>query len=256
MRSRLATYVALGVWCSPAFGQAPPYPLQVDSSELSEPFSYGAEVALRSGHADRGFIINDRPVVQPVAWLSWAGVSFSAWSSFALATTTDGARPRIVELELSRGLEWGDLSIEPAGRLYFYHDPLSPYSTHSLEGWLYVSYPLGPVSLFSNQSLDLLTYRGGYFGEVGIESEREMSGGWEAGGSVGAGWASSTFNDEWVGVDRWAMNRIAVEAWLTAHVQPGFYVGPYFELDAILDRRVRAEQSTFVLVGLATGIEF
>src|SRR5213593_4227610 len=56
--------------------------------------TYGVELALRSGHADRGFIINDRPVVQPVMWLSGSGAEFSAWSSFPLAETTDRARPR------------------------------------------------------------------------------------------------------------------------------------------------------------------
>jgi len=34
--------------------------------------TYGVEIAFRSGHADRGFIINDRPVVQLVMWADQA----------------------------------------------------------------------------------------------------------------------------------------------------------------------------------------
>src|SRR5437773_11842028 len=40
--------------------------------------TYGVEIAFRSGHADRGFIINDRPVVQPVMWFSGSGVGAQA----------------------------------------------------------------------------------------------------------------------------------------------------------------------------------
>ncbi len=72
------------------------------AQDIPQRMAYGIEIAFRSGHADRGFIINDRPVVQPVMWFSGSGTQFSVWSSFALAQTTDDARPQIVELELTR----------------------------------------------------------------------------------------------------------------------------------------------------------
>src|SRR5207247_8805206 len=98
--------------------------------------AYGVEIAFRSGHADRGFIINDRPVVQPVMWLSGRGTEFSVWSSFAVAQTTDGGRPQIVELELEHDQTGGKFTVGPARRMYFYHDALSPDRDRSLEGWL------------------------------------------------------------------------------------------------------------------------
>ena len=187
--------------------------------------TYGVEIAFRSGHADRGFIINDRPVVQPVMWFSGSGTEFSAWSNFALAQTTDGARPRIVELELTHEQTWGKVTAQPALRMFFYHDALSTDRTRSLEGWLTLSYDVGPFQLFTRQSLDVLTYKGAYFVDAGIA--------------------------------RRALDRVGAEMWLTVY-KKRFYVGPHFEFSTIVDPAVRAATSrpTYLLVRLSLGGEF
>jgi hypothetical protein len=242
----------------PAFAQSSPNPPGETPLEEEESVFYGMEIELSSGHADRGFVISDRLVLQPVVWLGGSVAAISLWSNFTLAETTDGARPQILELELGRGHEWKDLSITPAFRMFFYHDPLSSYSTHSLEGWLYVWYDAGPLSLFTRQSVDVLTYRGAYFGDAGIESERSVSERVEVGGSLSAGWASGSFNDLYAGVDRFAFNRMSVEGWLTFYLPPHSYIGPHFEFSTIVPRDVRAELSrpTFVFLGLTMGVEF
>jgi hypothetical protein len=249
--------------CLPALAQAPPPerappPPEAQPPETKRPISYGVEIKFSTGHADRGFVISDRPVVQPVTWVSGGGASFSLWSNFTLAETTDGSRPQILEMELTREHESKNLSVAPAVRVFFYHDPLSTYSTRSIEGWLYLSYDAGPFRLFSNHSLDFLAYRGAYYGEAGIESERRVSERVEVGGSFGAGWASSTMNDLYADVAKSAFNRISVEGWLTAHVKPHLYIGPNFEFSTIVDHRVRAglARPTFLLVRLITGGEF
>lgn len=249
----LAAWLTL-IACAPP----PPVFAQSTASEAPRPVTYGLEVAFRSGHADRGFLISDRPVIQPVVWLSGAGAELSAWSNFTLATSTDGTRAEILELELTRAYELNRFSIAPALRMFFYHDPLSPYSTRSLEGWLYLKYDVGPFRLFTNHSLDVLTHQGAYFGEAGIESEGHLSERLKLGGSLGAGWASATFNDAWVGVARSALNHINAKGWLTAQVNRRLYAGPTFELNTTLDRRVRAEhiRPTYLLVGLAVGGDF
>jgi len=187
--------------------------------------TYGVEIAFRSGHADRGFIINDRPVVQPVMWFSGSGTEFSAWSNFALAQTTDGARPRIVELELTHEQTWGKVTAQPALRMFFYHDALSTDRTRSLEGWLTLSYDVGPIQLFTRQSLDVLTYKGAYFVDAGIA--------------------------------RRALDRVGAEMWLTVY-KKRFYVGPHFEFSTIVDPAVRAATTrpTYLLVRLSLGGEF
>ena len=216
------------------------------------------EIAFKTGHADRGFVIDDRPVFQPVAWVSWRAAEFSVWGNLPLAETTDGARPRILELELTRAHQWGNLTIAPAVTMFFYHDALSIDRDRSIVGWLYLSYDAGPFRLFTNHSLDVLTYRGAYFGEAGIESKRHVSRRVKVGGSLSAGWASARFNEDYADIARSALDRVSVEGWLTAHVTPHCYIGPHVEFSTIVNRGVRAELSrpTFVLVGLATGVEF
>jgi hypothetical protein len=261
-----AVWLALAAWCapafaqetSPAFAQSSPNPPEEKRSEKERPVSYGVEIELSSGYADRGVVISDRPVVQPVTWVSGSVATFSVWSNFTLAETTDGSRPQILELELTRAHEWRNFTIGPAIRTFFYRDPLSIYSSRSIEGWLYLSYHAGPFRLFTNQSVDVLAYKGAYFGEAGIAFERRLSPRVEVGGSFKTGWASSTFNDAYVGIDKSAFNLAGVEGWLTVYVKPHFYIGPHFQFTTTVDRAVRAElaQPTLFFVGLVTGVEF
>jgi len=220
--------------------------------------SYGVEIASGSGHADRGFIVSDRPVVQPEVWLSGSGAELSVWGNFTLGETTDGSRPQIVEVELTREHKWRNLRVAPAISMFFYHDALSPDRTRSIEGWLYLSYDAGPFRLFTNHSVDVLTYKGAYFGEAGIASERRVLPGTEVGGSFAAGWASATFNDAYAGIAKPALDRISVEGWLTAHVKSHVYISPHFEFSTIVDRAVRAEliRPSYFFVRLTTGAEF
>jgi hypothetical protein len=257
---RLALVLAAPVVlpASPALAQSAPNPPEEKPPAKERPASNGVEIEVSSGHADRGLVISDRPVVQPVVWVSGRVASFWAWTNFTLAETTDGSLPQILEMELTRELTWGNLTIGPAVRTYFYSDRMSIYSSRSMEGWLYLSYDVGPFRLFANQSLDVLTYPGAYFGTAGIELEGHVSQHVEVGGVFGAGWASWEFNDAYVGIDKSTFNRVSVEGWLTAYVKPHFYVGPIFEFSTTVDREVRAEldRPTFFFIGITTGVEF
>ncbi len=215
------------VVCAPAFAQ------DTQASKQEPRVSYGVELAFRSGHADRGFIINDRPVVQPVVWVTRRGAEFSVWGNLPLAETTDGARPQIAELELTRKYEWKNLTIAPAVTMYFYHDALHVDNERSMSGWLHLSYDVGPFRLFTHQSLDVLTYRGAYYGEAGLASE---------------GHASA----------RAGLDRVSVQAWLTAHLTPHSYVTPDVEFSTIVNPGIRAAltRPTFLLLRLTTGVEF
>jgi hypothetical protein len=246
----VAAWLALVAWCRTTLAQ--------DTSDKARPISYGAEITFGSGHADRGFIISDRPVVQPVAWASGRFGELSLWSNLPLAETTDASRPEILEMELTRAHRWRRLTIGPAIRMFVYHDVLSTYSTHSIESWLYLSYDAGPFRLFTNHSVDVLTYKGAYFGEAGIASERHVSPGIEVGGSFAAGWASSRFNEAYADIARSALDRLSVEGWLTAYLNPHVYIGPQFEFSTIVDRAVRAAliRPAYVVVRFTTGAEF
>jgi len=246
LRTTRVLSVIVVIATAPAFAQG------------QRPLSYGAEIAFRSGHADRGFLINDRPVIQPVTWLSASGTDFSVWSSLPVAQTSDGSRPGILEIEVAHRREWGPVTIGPSVRTYFYRDPLSPFSTRSIEGWLYLAYDAGPFRLFTNHSLDVLTYKGAYSVDAGLEAAGHVSALVEMSGSVSVGFGSAAFNEAWVGVARTALDRFGATASLTAHLDQHLYIGPHIEFSTILDRRVRtaAWRPTYVLFGLTVGGEF
>jgi hypothetical protein len=226
------------------------------AQEMPPGMTYGIEIAFRSGHADRGFIINDRAVVQPVMWISGKGTEFSVWSSFALAQTTDAGRPQIVELKLERELTWGRVTVAPALRTYFYHDALNAESDRSLEGWLTLSYNAGPFSLFTRHSLDVLNYKGEYFVDAGLESEHRVSA-LELGGSLAAGWASAQFNDDYAGVSKRTLDRVRAATWLNLYRGP-LYLGTHLEFNTFVDPALRAAvtRPTYLLVTLSIGGEF
>src|SRR5919197_3628159 len=69
---RMAACLAFLARCPPAFAQ--------DSLA-----SVGVEVAFKSGHADRGFIVSDRAVLQPVAWVFRPVAESAVWGGIPLA---------------------------------------------------------------------------------------------------------------------------------------------------------------------------
>src|SRR5436190_2582295 len=219
--------------------------------------SYGVEVAFRSGHADRGFLISDRAVIQPVSWLGWRGTELSLWGSVPLSPNTDGSRPHIAEFELARADTLGTVTIAPALRMYFYHDALSRERDRSLEGWLNLSIDLGAFSVFVTPSLDLLTYQGAYFIDSGLESERHITARLELGGSLRAGWASWRFNDEYAGVPKSTLDRVSAEGWLTAYLTTNLYIAPHVEYNVTVDSDVRAVTGPhYLLLRVGLGGEF
>lgn len=220
--------------------------------------SYGLEIDFRSGYADRGILISDRPVVQAIPWLSGAAGKVALWTNFTLDETSDNSRPQILELDVSHEQQWGRLSVTPEIEIYEYRDPVSAYRSRSIESWVYVSYRANPVRIFTNHSVDVAEYRGAYFGEAGIEVNRQVSRTIEIGSSISGGWGSATFNEEFFGVDRAAFNLVRVEGWLTTYLTRWFYVASHFQVNQFVDRALRAgvARPTMVFIGLVTGVEF
>lgn len=237
-----------------AMGHAPRAVAQADST-----WSYGVETAVRSGHADRGFLISDRAVFQPVVWASWRRWEGYLWSNIALADATDGTRPEIAEVGLGRVQVWHRTSIAPSVRMYLYQDPVHHDSDHSIEAWLELTRPVGPLTLFTRQSLDLLDDRGGYFGTAGAEASAHPVPSVSFGGSLEVGWGNATFHEYWTGVATSALSHVGAEGWLHLHPAPRVYLGPHLEFSSIIDRRVRAGdlfRPSYVLLGFFTGVEF
>ena len=124
-----------------------------------------------------------------------------------------------------------------------------------MEGSLKLSYPIGPLRIFTTHAVDVLAYRGSYFGEAGLEYERQVTKNTEFTVSVRSGWASAKFNDVYIGVDKSAFNFVGVEGSLTYYLGRRMYIRPHIEFSSITDRRLRGqlEPANTVKFGLAFG---
>ena len=252
-----AACLTFALCCFPAFAQELTQPPQEGPPEQSK-IAWGVENDFRSSHVWRGLVISDRPVLQPEAWISVSGFTLDAWSNLTLRDTTDRTRPRIMELSLQYDRDWGKLKIEPTLEADFYHDPLNVESSKWVESSLRVSYPAGPLRMFTAHSFEISDYRGAYFGEAGIDYERRLSKKTEVEITPKIGWASTKFNEANIGVPKAAFNLLAVESSLTYYFNKNLYLRPELGFSRIMDAQLRAAalNPTFLTFGLAIGVSF
>ena len=123
---------------------------------------------------------------------------------------------------------------------------------------LALSYPVGPISIFTNHSVDVIATPGAYFGDAGLCFETELTGNLGLEASACVGWASARFNDANFGVNRAALNVVCADLALNWSPAGWFYLRPHAALSVILDRDLRAAVTNPLLVtgGLAIGREF
>ena len=247
----------------PAFAQSSPeYSSERSySSEHSEDdrgLSFGTETDLSSDYAWRGMVLGNRPVVQPSIWISAQRFTLIASRNLTPASTPESLPLHATDLTLTYGRDWKNLRIEPAiegylnGRLAGVHDP------NTMEGQLKLSYPAGPLRVFTIHSFDVLAYKGSYFGEAGAGYERRVTNRTSFAVSFRSGWASSKFNDAYIGVNKPAFNFVGAEGSFTRYLNRYLYLQPHFEFSNIVDRELRQQLSrpTSISFGLAIGMEF
>ncbi|HEY6944629.1 MAG TPA: hypothetical protein VI431_05770 [Candidatus Acidoferrum sp.] len=252
-----AACLTFALCCFPAFAQELTQPPQASPPEQSK-FAWGVENDFRSSHVWRGLVISDQPVLQPEAWISVSGFTLDAWSNLTLRDTTERTRPRIMELSLQYERDWGKLRIEPTLEADFYRDPLNVESSKWVENSLRMSYPAGPLRVFTSQGFEVSYYRGAYFGEAGIEYERRLPKNTELEITPSLGWASAKFNEANIGVPKAAFNLVAVESSLTHYVNRNLYLRPELGFSRIMNAQLRAAvlHPTFLTFGLTIGVAF
>jgi hypothetical protein len=226
------------------------------ASAVASPLTAGLEADFVSRYVWRGLALSDGPVLQPSAWVSFAGLTLTPWANVAFR---DGDAPAGLN-ELDATLDYSrdvfDLTVNPSLSIYLY--PNQPEATPTGELALALSYPVGPISAFSNHSVDLIDNPGAYFGDAGLSFENELVRNVTVEASAYAGWASARFNDANFGVNRAALNVGGAD--LSLNWSPGglFFLGPHAALSVLLDRELRAAVQSPLLFtgGLAIGRDF
>lgn len=221
-------------------------------SENDERITYGGEIDWNSGYVWRGIALSHRPVMQSSAWISASGFTFTAWRNFLLADESE------TDLTLTYSRQWKKLTIEPTAEAYLNHPPAGVHDPNTMELALKLSYPAGRVRVFTNHAFDAITYRGSYFGEAGLAYEGRLTKRIEVEACFRAGWASSKFNEAYIGLNKRSFNFVGVDGSLSYFVRPHLHFQPHVEFSNVTDRQLRTYVSspTFINVGLSLGVDF
>ena len=246
--------LVFALFLSSAFAQESPKHPEEDHS-----LSLGAETDFTSGYVWRGLLLDDGPIMQPSAWISKSRFTFAVWTSLPLTKTSESTHLNASTLTLSYDRDWKKLTIEPSIESYFnLRAEDSDDDPNTMEGSLKLSYPAGPLRVFTSHAFDVLAYRGAYFGEAGLDYEGHIWKNATLAISLQSGWASSKFNDIYIGLSKRTLNFIGAEGSLSYYWRPYLYFRPHFKFSNIADRRLREylDSPTINSFGLAMGVEF
>jgi len=231
----------------------PETPAQLTDKESS--FTYGAEMDFNSRYVWRGLLLDDGPIGQSSAWISAFGFTLTAWSNVAMTNTSGGSGLQSGGLTMAYNRDWEKLKIEAAIEAYTGQQAPDIEAQNTMESSLKLSYPAGPLRIFTTHAFDVLAYRGSYFGEAGLEYAKQITKSTEFTISVRSGWASAKFNDVYIGVNKSAFNFVGVEGSLTYYLGRRMYFRPHVEFSSITDRILREQlaPANIVSFGLAFG---
>ncbi len=220
--------------------------------------SYGTETDFESAFIWRGIAYDNRPVWVPSAWISVSGLSLTAWSIVPMTHAPETTHLRTTTLELAYEKDWNKVRITPALETYLNHPPPGVSDPNTMEGTLALSYPVGPVRVFTMHAFDVWRYKGAYFGQAGARYEKQISRKASVDFAVRSGWASQRFNAVYIGLAKPAFNFAGAEGSLTYYLKPHWYVHPHAEFDNVLDPQLRSQLDwpTVVSFGLAMGLDF
>jgi hypothetical protein len=226
------------------------------NSLIASELSFGAELDGNSRYVWRGLAWSEGPVLQPSAWVSLAGFTLTSWANFAFREGDAPAGFNELDFTLDYSRDVFNLTVNPSFSVYLYPNQADAPPTGELA--LALSYPVGPVSLFTDHSVDLIATPGAYFGDAGLSYETEFIPNLTAEASAYAGWGSAVFNDANIGVNRAALNVAGTDLALTWSVCGLFYLRPHAALSVLLDRELRDAVPSPLLItgGLAIGRDF
>jgi hypothetical protein len=224
--------------------------------KVAAKFTWGAETDFNSRYVWHGITNSEGPVQQSSLWVSKSGLTLMVWGNVALGDEPQQRRMNEVDLIFSYQREWKRVRIEPA--VLFYSDrPLvrvddPPSGMASIK----LSVPLGRLRAFTNQEMDFVSYRGAYFGDVGLSFERELGKATTLTSTITLGWGSAKFNEVFIGPHTWAVNITGFEMSLACALPGGLYLRPHLEFSRVIDRQLRGQLAspTKVNVGVAVGL--
>lgn len=219
---------------------------------------YGIETDFNSRYVFRGIAYSLGPVNQSSASITLSGLTLYAWGNVLLAPDTQQETVSELDFGASYARSWSTLTVEGGldGYVYRYRpDALHP-TPSTAEAFVRLSRAVGPTRVFTKQIVDVLGYRGAYYGEAGISVEQAMPRRTTLAAAVGLGWGSAAFNRAYVGIQCSALNLLTIEASLAHASTEQLTLKPHVEVSYVCDPRLRQRLASGLLVSVGLTASF
>jgi len=142
-----------------------------------EKIGFSANSVFMSRYMWNGLAYSRGPVWQPNAAVQFYGFGLSVLGNFVLSSEPNQGEFNEVDFAGYYGTKVKKLEIDVSltYALYPNDDPTSlNFSQNCLEGSLHLSYPLGPISLFTDISTWFIPRAGGFFADIGVGYQKNL----------------------------------------------------------------------------------
>ncbi|OGD28750.1 MAG: hypothetical protein A2Y56_15910 [Candidatus Aminicenantes bacterium RBG_13_63_10] len=219
----------------------------------NEDFSLGASLDWNSRYIWRGITAGETAVLQPSIWTSLFGYNLEAWANYPLRGS-DGRRGfDEFNLFLEGTSPRQALAVVPGLNIYTY-----PHAEEN-ESWtaeiaLTFYMPVGPVWLFWENDVDVVSHRAAYYAEFGLQAGRDVAESLNLEVALAQGYATAGFNAAYLGIAQCGLT------YLTAHIGIGWRLAgiltltPHLEAVFTVGRELRKELGTGVRFNLGMAL--
>jgi hypothetical protein len=207
----------------------------------------------------RGIAYSNGTVLQPSLGVSYKDFYVWVWGNYDLSYGSldeEFRRFNEVDFNISYTYEWNRLTIEPSLLSYFY--PRQDDAPTTVECSVKLSYNLGLISIFTNQTVDVVEYDGAYFADLGFAYERDLGDKFLFEADTSLGFGSDRFNEAYLEISENALNLYALNLSLTYQLTEAFSIRPHLEFTVILDDELRDQvgDSAVLNGGLSVELDF
>ena len=218
----------------------------------------GAEVDVVSRYVWRGVPYSDGAAVQPSIWASVDALTFSFWSNLVVADRIDRGRFNHLFVMATYSHDVGRFTIEPSVQAYHTRAVGDVAAVTTAEGVLRVSAAAGAFELFTDHSVDLHAYRGGYIGDVGLGHEQPIGARYRLTTEFLVSWSNAAYNSGFVGVATSGLNYAALNGRVAIRLDDRWSLRPHVEWQPILDTNLRRAlgSNMFFSAGVALSAAF
>jgi hypothetical protein len=218
--------------------------------------SGSVEPDFNSRYVWRGFAYSQGPVLQENVSLAAKGFTLSAWGNLVLTQEPQQGEINSTSVGLQYAREISGFRLEPM--IEYWNLPIpSLHDPGTGEISLNVSHAAGPVRVFLLQVVDVVHFRGAYYGETGLSRNFKWKC-FNTKSNLRIGWANADFLRAYAEVAKAAFLETGGDISSTVTLTKHLYVRPHAEWTYLVDGSVRraVQPASLWNAGVGLGVTF